>query len=276
MKKILIIAISLFITSVEAAESCTCMPASPQQNFESANTVFSGRVIHIKTRRKFRLFRSSLQQKIVIFQVDQVWKGQEIPQLTVITSNSSASCGVNFVQRESYLVYASGSDDELTTSLCSGTKPLIQAQSDIWMLDSWILGTGQRQSNNLVFQTLGKQLVSEISDPFEIVIIERQEWNLFWSRLPLNYMPNALDDFNFMTNMIIGVGLGNKPSAGYSVEIQDILMEDDKLIVNAVELQPGQNCSPVAVTTQPYHLVTVERSDLPVEFNRKTEIVNCY
>lgn len=65
------------------------------------------------------------------------------------------------------------------------------------------------------------------------------------------------------------------PSGGYSVEIKDILMKDDKLVINAVEQQPGENCLTTMAITQLYHLVTVEQSDLPVEFNRQTEIVNC-
>ncbi|MFP4124982.1 MAG: protease complex subunit PrcB family protein [Coleofasciculus sp.] len=68
---------------------------------------------------------------------------------------------------------------------------------------------------------------------------------------------------------------GNKPSGGYSVEIKDILIKDDKLVINAVEQQPGRNCMTTMAITQPYHLVTVEQSDLPVQFNLQTEIVNC-
>lgn len=272
MKKILMLAASLFIISAESAQACSCLPSTPDQHFESANAVFSGRVVNVVTpRRNPRRPQVSSQQKRVMFEVAEVWKGEERRRLMVMTSDSSASCGFNFTEGESYLVYASRSDNRLTTSLCSGTKLLSQAQEDLSMLEDQ-----ETPSNTVAFETLEKSWNSGIAEPFETVIRAQATWEQFWANLHSTDIPTpSLPEVDFTENMVIGVGLGNKPSGGYSVEIKDIIMKDDKLVINAVEQQPGQNCMTTMAITQPYHLVTVEQSDLPVQFNRQTEIVNC-
>lgn len=272
MKKILMIAASLFIISAESAQACSCMRATPEQHFESANAVFSGRVINVITpRRNTQRPQFSFPQKRVMFEVSDVWKGQERRRLMVMTSDSSASCGFNFTEGESYLVYASRSDNRLTTSLCSGTKLLSQAQEDLSMLED-----PETPSNTVAFESLEKDFYSGMEDSFETVIRDQATWEQFWANLHSIDIPTpSLPEVDFTENMIIGVGLGNKPNGGYSVEIKDILMKDDKLVINAVEQQPGRNCMTTMAITQPYHLVTVEQSNLPVQFNRQTEIVNC-
>ena len=272
MKKILMIAASLFIISAESAQACSCMRATPEQHFESANAVFSGRVVNVITpRRNTQRPQFSFPQKRVMFEVSDVWKGQERRRLMVMTSDSSASCGFNFTEGESYLVYASRSDNRLTTSLCSGTKLLSQAQEDLRMLED-----PETPSNTITFNTLEKSWNSGIAEPFETRIRDQAAWEQFWMNLHSIDIPTpSLPEIDFTENMVIGVGLGNKPSGGYSVEIKDIIIKDDKLVINAVEQQPGQNCGTTMAITQPYHLVTVEQSDLPVQFNRQTEIVNC-
>lgn len=272
MKKILMIAASLFILSAESAQACSCMPATPEQHFESANTVFSGRVVNvITTRRNRRSPQFSFPQTRVTFEVSEVWKGRERRRLMVMTSDSSASCGFNFVEGESYLVYASQSENRLTTSLCSGTKLLSQAQDDLKML-----GDEENPGNTVSFESLKQGVNSGKEESFETVIRSPERWQQFWQDLHGNfYQKPPLPRVDWTKNMVIGIGLGSKPSGGYSVEIKTIVIKDGQLVINAVEQQPGQNCGTTMAITQPYHVVTVERSDLPVQFNRKTEIVNC-
>ncbi|MEQ8756561.1 MAG: protease complex subunit PrcB family protein [Coleofasciculus sp. G1-WW12-02] len=272
MKKILMLAASLFIISAESAQACRCLPSTPDQHFESANAVFSGRVVNVVTpRQNSTRPEFSSQQKRVMFEVAEVWKGEERRRLMVMTPESSASCGFNFVEGEYYLVYASISDKNLTTSLCSGTKLLTQAQEDLKMLEDQ-----DTPSDTVSLESLDKGFNSGMEEPFETVIRNPGNWQQFWKKFNDNSSQTPPSpQVNWTESMVIGVGLGNKPSGGYSVEIKDIVMEDGKLVINAVEQQPGQNCFTTMAITQPYHLVTVERVDLPVQFNRKTEIINC-
>jgi hypothetical protein len=135
MKKIFLIATSLFVLSTNAASACSCMPTTPQQSLKNSGTVFAGRVIDVVDEGEMRpeVSRPLLGFKVT-FEVSTVWKGQPNRQFVVRTSDSSASCGYSFEKGKEYLVYASNQGSQLETGLCSGTKPLANARPDLAVL----------------------------------------------------------------------------------------------------------------------------------------------
>ena len=128
MKKMVLSAASLLvILQAASAYACSCLPRTPQQSFASAQAVFAGRVIDVGQQNPASEVR-------VRFEVSRIWKGQKRPQIVVMTSSSSASCGYSFQVGENYLIYASLQESQLQTGLCSGTKPLSMAQEDLAVL----------------------------------------------------------------------------------------------------------------------------------------------
>jgi hypothetical protein len=150
MKKLLLLATTLLsILPVSLANACSCLPRTPQQNFQSSEAVFSGRVINITNftrgaRQSYTGSYSSSEPEAVqvIFEVSKVWKGKSNQNLVVRTAANSAMCGYNFQQGQEYLVYADEAENKLVTGLCNGTKPLSMAQSDLG-----ILGEGKSPNN---------------------------------------------------------------------------------------------------------------------------------
>ncbi|NEQ22085.1 MAG: hypothetical protein F6K28_23390 [Microcoleus sp. SIO2G3] len=150
MKKVLVIATSLFVLSANAAIACSCFPTRPQESFQNSEAVFSGRVVDVteQSPAERRPGRRNEDQNFltgvkVTFEVSEVWKGNNQRRLVVSTSDSSASCGYSFQEGQEYLVYASEEDAQLKTGLCSGTKRLSDARADLAML-----GEGQTPINN--------------------------------------------------------------------------------------------------------------------------------
>jgi hypothetical protein len=70
----------------------------------------------------------------VTFAVAQSWKGGDRSTIVVNTPASSASCGVEFVQGQEYLVYALENEGTLQTNLCSRTAQLGAAGEDLAVL----------------------------------------------------------------------------------------------------------------------------------------------
>ena len=68
---------------------------------------------------------------LVTFDVQQTWKGPASPQLTIVTSGSSGSCGYEFTPGEEYIVYGYAQDGQIGTGLCSRTAPLSAAGEDL-------------------------------------------------------------------------------------------------------------------------------------------------
>ena len=134
----------LILTSALAAGetsalACSCAPPkSPSIERERAAAVFYGRVVAVKEHKS-----SSNSSGMVeaVFEVSRAWKGVVGRTISVFTHSSSAACGYGFTVGVDYLVYAYGGDGQLRTGLCSRTKRLDQAQTD---LDE--LGSGEEVS----------------------------------------------------------------------------------------------------------------------------------
>ena len=110
--------------------ACSCMQSpAPQEAMAGSVAVFAGTVTNIQ--QPSGLTQSSADPSLVTFEVSQVWKGPEFTNLQIQTAQSSASCGFDFEFGRDYLVYASGTEAELSASLCSRTTLLTNAEADV-------------------------------------------------------------------------------------------------------------------------------------------------
>jgi hypothetical protein len=115
----------------DTAYACSCaLPGPPDEELANAAAVFSGRVVSIVKPINFGSI-SSADPIEVTFQVQEVWKGSVSLTTTITTSRSGASCGYTFQKGNEYIVYAYGSENNLSVSLCSRTQPLEAAKVDL-------------------------------------------------------------------------------------------------------------------------------------------------
>lgn len=118
------LALFLKITN-KSAYACSCLrPAPPLESKQQATAVFAGTVISQE--------RSQFEVKVNL-RVQRVWKGQIGDTVTIVTNPNSAACGVYFMNREKYLVYAfqNPNQNQLTTNLCSRTQSFSRASEDL-------------------------------------------------------------------------------------------------------------------------------------------------
>lgn len=99
-----------------------------------------------------------------------------------------------------------------------------------------------------------------------LVITEQQEWEALLSKI--NAVNNASDGFtetkiDFSKYSVIAVFDEVKTSGGHSLEL-DIKPESNKIIVEVIRKSPDGMAT--TVMTQPYYIVKVPKSDLPIEF----------
>ncbi|MNO64750.1 hypothetical protein D3C76_554870 [compost metagenome] len=131
---ILLIFMALLTVRPSVTYACSCVvPAEPLEALEQNSAVFVGKVVDIKETKGTII--SSADPVKVTFNVDSSWKGVEGNKVTLTTALSSASCGFEFVEGESYIVYANANGEEnsgkLVASLCSRTKLLASASEDL-------------------------------------------------------------------------------------------------------------------------------------------------
>lgn len=127
---IFIVAMSVVIF-IPDASACSCVAEwGIEDDFDQAESIiFSGKVTNILEQQRTFL---------VTFEIDQSWKGipNDLTTIKTMTSQSSASCGYNFVNQQSYLVVAHGKWDQTPdVSSCSSTTDLSFANEQISFLN---------------------------------------------------------------------------------------------------------------------------------------------
>lgn len=129
-----ILALAVLVFGVAAAAlhqpravyACSCVqPPPPLEARDQASAVFAGTVSTVAPTGP------GGEGFFVTFDLSQSWKGPSASQLTITTSGSSASCGVEFTEGEEYLVYGFAQEGRISTNLCTRTAPLANAGADL-------------------------------------------------------------------------------------------------------------------------------------------------
>jgi hypothetical protein len=138
-----VLIVFVFLTCVSfgarSASACTCAQPKDSKPFDLAEAVFVGKVVSVvkpkprlvDRRRNIYAFSELL---VVRFKVTTVWKYVTHTYVTLTTMEQSSACGYHFDAGKTYLVYAYASQDGLNTNLCSETKELSAAESDLKLI----------------------------------------------------------------------------------------------------------------------------------------------
>ncbi|MGG4488458.1 hypothetical protein [Metabacillus idriensis] len=157
----------IFLVNEEKGYACSCaQPPSVQSELENKTAVFSGKVLKTTENSK----------KKALIEVDQIWKGPSQSQLIIETERDSAGCGFDFIEGQSYLIYAYGEKNTLETGLCERTALAADALDDIR-----VLGAGkepEKQVNlehQLDFTNLVRVFVFAVSFFLIFIIIYKRK-----------------------------------------------------------------------------------------------------
>ena len=117
-------------------------------------------------------------------------------------------------------------------------------------------------NKKLNFRNISKDSYNLLTTKSENVITTQEEWMNFWESVSPNDGPVPQIDFD--KKMVIAVLMGQKSTGGYSIEITNVIEQENDVIVKIKEISPGPNCGADAVLTSPYHIIEVSKSVMPV------------
>ena len=117
----------------------------------------------------------------------------------------------------------------------------------------------------LPFKTIETGIQSGIENAREVVVRTPAEWKALCGQYADGRPCPTID---FSTSTVVGVCLGTRPSAGYSVEITGVEREGDAIVVTYRERKPGPNEMSAQMITMPYVLVSIDRVTGPIRFVR--------
>ena len=123
------------------------------------------------------------------------------------------------------------------------------------------------QSGEVSIRDVARGGQSGLRKPRQIVIRSAAEWDALWKehaaeRLPAEPAPTI----DFTKETVVGVALGDRPTAGYGVQITRVQRESDRLSVRTLETTPASDTMQATVVTSPFDFVAVPRFEGEIVF----------
>ncbi len=113
--------------------------------------------------------------------------------------------------------------------------------------------------------TIEKGAESAVESPRQATARTPDEWAALWHA---HSWDRPLPPVDFAHNMVVGVFLGTRPTAGYSVEIVGTRQENGALVVEYRETRPDKQTMTAQIITSPYHLVAMPQFAGDVKFQK--------
>lgn len=114
-------------------------------------------------------------------------------------------------------------------------------------------------------RALDKGDQSNMDDARQVVARTASEWNTLWRQHAPDRPQPTVD---FAREMVAGVFMGSRPTAGFAVEIIGARGEGSSLVVRYRETQPPRGLLTAQVITSAYHIVALPSISGDVKFER--------
>lgn len=126
------------------------------------------------------------------------------------------------------------------------------------------------------FHVLFAEQHSASREPLEHVIRDADEWRDRWAQVVADrHPPPEPPEVDFEREMVVLVGIGERGTGGYHVQIVEVRADDGALRVVFRERIPGDSCVVPRVLTAPITAVTVSRTEGSATFEHQTETYEC-
>ncbi len=121
--------------------------------------------------------------------------------------------------------------------------------------------------NDVPFTTIDSGSNSGVNVRHLVAIKDQAEWMALWRRHASNLQPPPTPpNVDFNSEMVVAVFSGERKSGGYGIQVDSIKLAGNKLVVIVSETSPGPGDITMMMITQPYHIVRLGKSTLPVVF----------
>jgi hypothetical protein len=114
-------------------------------------------------------------------------------------------------------------------------------------------------------RTIEKGADSAVESARQAIARTPEEWARLWHQHSWDRPTPTVD---FAHEMVAGVFMGTRPTAGFSIEIVGARQEQGTLVVEYRETRPGRDTITAQVITAPYHLVAIPQFTGTVTFRK--------
>jgi hypothetical protein len=123
------------------------------------------------------------------------------------------------------------------------------------------------ERNDVPFTTIDSGSNSGVDTRGGVTVRDQGEWLALWRRHTANQHPAPpAPTVDFSSEMVVAVFSGQRRSGGFSIQIDRIKSTGSKLMVMVSESSPTPGSINMMMITQPYYIVRLGKSPLPVVF----------
>ena len=159
----------------------------------------------------------------------------------------------------------SGMPRGISVSSRRGWAPGASGKKMTLLLLLALLQTTSTTTTTATMKTVDKGPMSSIDSPRQVTVRTPAEFATLWKS---HAADRKMPDVDFTGNMVVGIFLGSRPTAGFGAEIVSAQPESGTLVVKYKETRPSRDTIAAQVLTSPFHLVAVPKFEGPVRFEK--------
>jgi hypothetical protein len=124
---------------------------------------------------------------------------------------------------------------------------------------------GAASTPTATMKNVDKGPMSAIDTARQVTVRTPAEFTTLWKS---HAADRKMPDVDFNSNMVVGIFLGSRPTAGFGVEIVSAQPDGGALVVKYKETRPSRDAISAQVITTPFHLVAVPKFEGTVRFEK--------
>jgi hypothetical protein len=125
-------------------------------------------------------------------------------------------------------------------------------------------GPNEQSGTHLPFSVIKSDDYSTVKDESVVRITNENDLSVLWNQVKSQQNPiPPVPSVDFSKDMCLFIFLGSRPTAGYSMEVSQLLETDKSIRLRVKETAPNDFVA--QVITSPYLVVTLAKNPKPIE-----------
>jgi len=129
---------------------------------------------------------------------------------------------------------------------------------------TWVTVATAVLLQTIAFTNVAQGTSSQVDEPRKVIVRSADEFQALWKAHSTAPLPKV----DFSKSIVVGVFLGMRPTAGYTVGIQAVRRTEGGAVVEYIEGVPDKSRMVAQLLTSPFHLVSIPNDVKTVEFKQ--------
>lgn len=132
--------------------------------------------------------------------------------------------------------------------------------------------------NTITFETISKDVMGNpimITEETLVAVQSQEALDRLWNAPTALLERPSAPEIDFENYILLVAASGERPSSGYTIEIETVEELEDVIRVVVRNTEPGEGCMNLTVITTPHHIVKIERPSKNIVFNVSNRTNHC-